>query len=381
MDCHCVLWSFGPLSQQFYSTRIPRLNRTAAWTGPQLYRLLPAWGQVVSRVEKPITNRAVSNGGTRTGAIWDAASLDSIPKVTTGCTCCRLSPTASFRLMASPSPQYVSNQLGMKNLGLFYLRLQFVYLSKLNQGYLHLHHLGIWSWLTRMYLQVIPSQTNRDYVDFTTGFSLPGLVSSTHLKLLPFGTHDLKQEMHGPVTLVEDVAGTATASAKSSTVLETILLQDAHAKRKDQRNMRDVVQRTYCWHIQDALGKEFLLANESHVCILLLCMAAFGNIRVQLHESPAHSQNRWRILLCAPSHQDRWLPAVVPSVQIEPAFAFLETAFISFFSMSPSKFWLFVVSSCGSVTPVFNMIKLQVKQNFTLWHGFPACLSLRFQRS
>lgn len=72
---------------------------------------------------KPITNRAVSNEGTRTGAIWDAASLDSIPKVTTGCTCCRLSPTASFRLMVSPSPQYVSKQLGMKNLGLFYLRL------------------------------------------------------------------------------------------------------------------------------------------------------------------------------------------------------------------------------------------------------------------
>lgn len=72
---------------------------------------------------KPITNRAVSNEGTRTGAIWDAASLDSIPKVTTGCTCCRLSPAASFRLMASQSPRYASNQLGMKNLGLFYLRL------------------------------------------------------------------------------------------------------------------------------------------------------------------------------------------------------------------------------------------------------------------
>ena len=67
--------------------------------------------------------------------------------------------------------------------------------------------------------------------------------------------HDLKQEMHGPVMLVEDVAGTATASAKSSTVLKTILLQDAHEKRKDQRKMRDVVRLTFVDTSQD--GKRF----------------------------------------------------------------------------------------------------------------------------
>ena len=62
---------------------------------------------------------------------------------------------------------------------------QFAYLSKLNERHLisiiwEHDHAGL------------PSQTNRDYVDFITGFLLPGLVSSTHLKFIPFGTTRLE---------------------------------------------------------------------------------------------------------------------------------------------------------------------------------------------
>eukprot|EP00434_Breviolum_minutum_P025333 symbB.v1.2.022385.t1/scaffold1983.1/size166549/1 len=80
--------------------------------------------------------------------------------------------------------------------------------------------------------------------------------------------------MHGPVTLVEDVAGTATASAKSSTVLETILLQDAHAKRKDQRNMRDVA--IHINHIYNHTRSIPYAAAESSLDVFFVSSNAWG---------------------------------------------------------------------------------------------------------